>query len=344
MGPMLLIRVDASVEIGAGHASRCLALAQAWRRGGGEAVFAMAEQLETLDAAVREVARVEPLDVVCGSDEDVRRTLELARRHDAAWIVVDGYRFREAFMRGVSRGARRTMALDDEASLSRYDVDMILNQNVGASAGEYEGRTEARLLLGTTCFLLRDVFLRRIDFDRPTPEVARKLLVSLGGGVSRGALAAVLEAAGSARVPGLKVTVVGDFEWPAAGQASRSEGAPEVRFRGMVQDMAGVMAASDVAVCGGGVTSLELAFMRVPSVILTLSVDQARNTAALDRADIAIDAGPVEAIDAAVLGATIEGLCRDAGRRAEMSARGRVLVDGRGADRVAASLREIIGE
>lgn len=344
MGPILLIRVDASAEIGAGHASRCLALAQAWHRAGGEAVFAMAEQMEFLDAALREVARVEPLDVVCGSDEDARRTLGLARRHDAAWIVVDGHRFREAFVRDVSQGEPRTMVLDDEASLPSYDVDVILNQNVGASAADYGARTEARLLLGPTYFLLREVFFRWIEFDRPIPQVARKLLVTLGGGVSREALATVLEAVGRARVPGFEATVVGDLELPAARRASPNEGAAQVRFHGMVQDMAEVMASGDLAVCGGGVTSLELAYMRVPSVILTLSEDQARNAVGLDRAGVAMDAGAIEAVDPAVLGATIERLCRDAGRRAEMSARGRVVVDGRGADRLAAMLLEVAGE
>lgn len=341
---MLLVRVDASVEIGAGHAFRCLALAQAWRRAGGEAVFAMAEQLESVDIGVREVAGVEPLDVVCGSDEDARQTLELARRHDAAWIVVDGYLFREPFLRAVSQGTPRTMVFDDEASLSRYDVDVILNQNVGASAADYEARTEARLLLGTTYFLLRDVFFRWMEFDRPTPQVARRLLVALGGGVSRGTLAVALEAASRARVPGLEVTVVGHSGLPATWQASFAEGAPQVRFCGMVQDMAEVMASSDLAVCGGGVTSLEVAFMLVPSVILTLSKDQARNAVGLDCAGVAIDAGAIEAVDPAVLGATIERLCRDAPRRAEMSTRGRVVVDGRGANRLAAMLLEMVGE
>lgn len=344
MAHTLLIRVDAGAEIGAGHAFRCLALAQAWRRTGGDAVFAMAEQLESLDAAVREVTRVEPLNVVRGSDEDARRTLELARRHDAAWIVVDGYRFREAFLREVSQGASRTMALDDEAFLSRYDVDVILNQNVGATAADYETRTEAKLLLGTTYFLLRDVFFRWMEVDRPTPQVASKLLVALGGGVSCDTLTTVLEAAGRARVPGLGVTVVGDCEAPAAGEPSRSEAASEVRFCGMVHDMAEVMAWSDVAVSGGGVTSLELAFMGVPSVCLVLSEDQARNAVGLGLAGAAVDAGFIEAIDQTALVASIERLCRDAEPRAEMSARGRVLVDGRGADRVAATLLEMMTE
>jgi hypothetical protein len=46
--PPLLFRGDANATIGTGHVMRCLAMAQAWKRAGGEAVFAIGESPEAL--------------------------------------------------------------------------------------------------------------------------------------------------------------------------------------------------------------------------------------------------------------------------------------------------------
>src|SRR5215471_8784877 len=83
----LLVRCDATVAMGTGHAMRCLALAQAWQDLGGVAVFVMTESTPAIESRLREQAvEVIKLQTEPGSGNDARETAQLATRRNAKWV------------------------------------------------------------------------------------------------------------------------------------------------------------------------------------------------------------------------------------------------------------------
>ena len=102
--------------------------------------------------------------------------------------------------------------------------------------------------------------------------------------------------------------------------------------------MPDLMAAADLAICAGGSTMWELACMGVPFIPIVIADNQRQAAAAM-----ALDG--YRAIERAAvereLPAIAAALAADAGRREALSRRGRQLVDGRGAERVCAALREL---
>src|SRR5262249_60783168 len=103
-------------------------------------------------------------------------------------------------------------------------------------------------------------------------------------------------------------------------------------------EMPRLMAAADLAVCAGGSTMWELACMGVPFIPIVIADNQRQAAAAMAR-------DGYSAIERAAiprdLPAAVAALAADAARREALSRRGRQLVDGHGAERVGAALRQI---
>jgi spore coat polysaccharide biosynthesis predicted glycosyltransferase SpsG len=105
-----------------------------------------------------------------------------------------------------------------------------------------------------------------------------------------------------------------------------------------VSEMSAAMAHADLAVCSFGMTSYELAVMGVPAVCVCLTEDHAESASGLVAAGMAISVGVDDQDTETRLAAAVEGLLADKNARAQMSARARELVDGRGAKRIAEML------
>jgi spore coat polysaccharide biosynthesis predicted glycosyltransferase SpsG len=99
------------------------------------------------------------------------------------------------------------------------------------------------------------------------------------------------------------------------------------------------MLGADVAISGGGQTLYELAATGTPAVAIRLADNQTLNLRNLQAAGMLLWAGDAGDADLeTMVTSALMVLAENRGRRTEMSRRGRALVDGRGAARVAAAV------
>jgi len=340
---MLILRADANSRIGTGHLMRCLALAQSWRANGGEATFVT----NCESVALRERLKIEGFVVVeienpYTREADWLRAREISQNFSQAWCVVDGYHFDAKFHGLIRASGGRVLVVDDTAHLPFYDADTILNQNINAAELQYNCPPDTRLMLGTKYALLRSEFFAWQDWKRETPEVARKFLITMGGGDFHNQTLKVIRALGNLKIENLKARTVLGANYSHLPELERVVGESPVHIELIksAENMGELMKWADVAVSAAGSTCWELAFMQVPSVLIVTAENQISLAAGLSKAAFALNLGWFEQVSQSALTVSLSAVSFDRQRRQKMSETGREIVDGRGAARTVKALRE----
>ncbi len=340
--PLLLVRADADEIRGTGHVMRSLALACAWIARGGHVHFLTCRPNSALrDRIQRSGADLTEIDEYYPHPADLLAMITFVKEavisaKKIPWVVVDGYHFTTAYQSVVHSAGCRLLVIDDTAHLPFYDADMILNHGIHAAGLSYSCLPDARLLLGTAYALLRPEFQQSAGAARSATVAARKILVTLGGSDPANATPKVIEALKQLHVPGLEPRIVvgpanshlNDLKRLASQSRSR------IAFETGVQDMAALMLWADVAVTAAGGTCWELACLGVPMVSVVVAENQKSIAAELESAGISINLGWHEEVTVMDIAAALEDILRSPNRRAQMSARGKAIVDGRGVNRV----------
>ncbi len=340
-----LFRADAGTRRGTGHVMRCLSLAQACMRGGGEPKFAMASEAPVLACRLTmEGIPVVRLTAEPGSPEDAAQTVDWAERLGVLWVILDGYHFDAAFQRTLKGAGLRLLVLDDYGHAGSYVADLVLNQNAYAEASTYADRKPyTRLLLGPRFALLRQEFVPWCGRVPRIHDKARRILISLGGADSGNMTHTVVNALKRLDMDEMEATVVIGPCSPHGQDLYAGDGGagPAVRFLRSPSNMPELMAHADMAITAGGTTCYELAFMGLPQLIVVTADNQRAVGRELDRLGVGINLGWSEELSEWDLAEAVRRVAYDVALRRSISEKGRSLVDGRGADRVVTAMADM---
>jgi UDP-2,4-diacetamido-2,4,6-trideoxy-beta-L-altropyranose hydrolase len=346
-GPLLVLRADGGSTIGVGHAMRMIALGEAWIEHGGRATWLFTEAPgSVIERAATAGIGAERLDVPAGSPADAISIVDRREGDRTGVVVVDGPAFDVAYLEALTAVADRLMVVDDMAMLGRYPSALVLNQNAHADRASYPPDAGPRYLLGLRYAMLRHEFRRDAAPHRPVPERARRVLVTFGGadvaGLTMRTIHAI-ERLDPSLMRDVEVDVVIGAANPDATSIERSAAVSPIAISVVraVDDMSTRMARADLAIVSGGSTVWELARVGCPALVVETAPAEAFLVRGLEKVGLFDRLGLAAKLTDGTLVAAIARRLEDVEWRAAMARLGPELVDGHGADRVVAELKNL---
>ena len=355
----VVIRVDASEQIGTGHLIRCLTLAEELRRQGAEVEFICREHpghlIHLLTGAAFPVTILPAPESAGNSGEDYAAWLGVSQNTDAAqtfqalagqrpdWLIVDHYGLDRTWEQQLRPHVARLFAMDDLANRP-HECDGLLDQN--ESPGEearYGGLVPVgcRLLVGARYALLRPEYATYRQLQPPRTGEVRRVLVFFGGTDSQNMTGKAIVALSSPEFEALTVDVV-----VGATNPHRAELEQQVAGRSRMvlhyhrSHLADLMAQADLGLGAGGTTTWERCCLGLPTLVITVAKNQVSACQELERLGVIVYTGSMQSIDVAKLHCAIAQLLNNKEELVAIAKRGQILVDGLGTKRVSSFLFE----
>jgi len=358
----VVFRTDASLQIGTGHVMRCLTLAQSLRDQGAECLFVcrelsgnLIELIESHNFVVISLpAPCNNFPFLIFSTNEYSAWLGIDWAIDAAevhsylnnslfdWLVVDHYALDIRWENAMRSICRKVMVIDDLAE-QRHNCDLLLDQNLGRSKFNYEGLVPADccILGGPSYALLRPEFsaLRKYSLDRRAHSKPKHLLISMGGVDAANGTSKVLQALLNMTLPKkFHITVVmGPYApWIDDVRQFAAKIPVSIEIKYNVDNMAELMAESDLSIGAAGSTSWERCCLGLPAIIGIFANNQICIADALQN----IGAAKLFVVDdnISTLCNLIADLLESPDTLIKMGARAAELVDGNGVNRVVKKL------
>lgn len=358
-GPQVAFRVDASARIGTGHVVRCLTLADSLRERGARTRFVCRSLPEVMRARLErhghELSRLdgfqsgEPVGELAHShwltvsqDRDAEDTLQALADRSWDWVIVDHYALDERWETILRQAAKNMMVIDDLAD-RQHDCDLLLDQNLVSGMNErYVGRVPAtcRTLLGPLYALLHRGYAELHAVVAPRVAVKR-VLIFFGGTDPDNLTGRALNAVLSLERKDISIDVVLSVSSPYSDEVEAlARRHSQVTCHRNLPTLAPLIASADLALGSLGATSWERLCLGLPTIAISMAMNQKEVATALDRGGLVDWIGHSDS-------ATTEAIATHLKRALERedlsawSARCREVCDGRGTWRTIEGMNDV---
>lgn len=365
----IAFRTDASLQIGTGHVMRCLTLANVLQAAGAQCHFICREHPGNLIAQIRQGGfAVSVLPAATETFTPEKLAVEVQSNYaawlgadwatDAAqtkvsigttvvdWLIVDHYAIDSHWEQTLRPQCRKLMVIDDLAN-RLHNCNLLLDQNLGRDVRDYRrlAPQDCTVLVGPHYALLRPEFaaLRDESLRRRASPQLKHLLITMGGVDQVDATGKVLEALRDCGLPAdLRITVVMGLHapWLERTQLLAKQMPQPTEVKININNMAQLMADSDLAIGAAGSTSWERCCLGLSSIIGVQAPNQQLIANALELS------GAVKAfrIDEGMkrLRELIAKVVGDNRSLQNMSISAAAITDGNGVGRVAAQLKAMV--
>jgi spore coat polysaccharide biosynthesis predicted glycosyltransferase SpsG len=279
-------------------------------------------------------------------DQDLAHVLAKTKTHNNTVVITDSYTINAYYLEKLKNSGAFVISIDDLAQI-HFASDVVINQNIYAREMEYSTTPYTTLLLGPQYVLLQKDCVEQRAIGSFKKRRGCSILVTMGGSdpanQTKNIIDALNELDEKMRNEVVMHVLVGPgyLSQQVCFPASHEKNIP-LKIHYDPANLYQLMAQADVAVSAGGSTCYELAYLGVPTLIISQADNQKKIAEKMDEEGVSIYLGYCDSIEGEEIKNAVIALITDEEKRERMSKRGQKLIDGQGVKRVVKEIKTLI--
>ncbi len=347
----VVFRVDGSKIIGWGHVMRCIGLAEEFKKAGINSIFITKRENVNIFEKISEFGfKVEALAHKIDFYKESRLVVNIINKYQAKTLVIDlsnkrtledlnSFKKYIDYLRKQIKNITFIDGLNNEGILSKIKIpiNIAIVPYVGAETEIFKRHSKSTYLLGSQYAVIRRELLQRSADFKPIPKKASNILVLPGGSLNKIFLSKIINALDLITVNDLHFKIISN-KGIEFNQLILKKSKLRIEIIENTSAMSKLYNWADIAISASGLTMYELAYMGIPSIVISHNKMHERIIDIFLSKGSIIHLGSKQMVTSKAIALSIDNLVNNQSKRSLMSLNGRSIVDGKGAKRIISNI------